>query len=141
MSTMDVKMAFAMELRRSGVFPVESRIDEPFASSRKVAHAMGDLLRWLMTQRWSLALASSVEFSRQVVSRSQRDHPDEKATQERREPVRLSYSHMCVEDGEQRARANELWSHISRWDAQAAGSATRKRKDNLHARLKDVTKC
>ena len=31
MSTMDVKIAFAMELRRSGVFPVESRIDEPFA--------------------------------------------------------------------------------------------------------------
>ena len=94
-----------------------------------------------MTQRLSLALASYVEFSGQVVSRSQRDHPDEKATHERRELVRLSYSQMCVEDGEQRARANELWSRISRWGAQAAGSATRKRNYNLHARLKDVTKC
>ena len=82
----------------------------------------------------SVTWASSVEFSGQVVGRFQRDVPDERATHGRQERVRPSYIHRCVEDGEQRARAEDLWCQTFRWDVQSAGSAAQRPKDDLHAR-------
>ena len=49
-------------------------------------------------------------------------------------------AHSCVEGEEQRAGADDLWSQTCRWDAQFAGSAARRPRDDLHATVKDVTK-
>ena len=68
-----------------------------------------------------------------MVSRFQRDVPDERATYERRERVRQSCNHRCVEGEEQRAGPDDLWSQICWWDAQLAGSAAWKPRDDLHA--------
>ena len=77
-----------------------------------------------------VTLASYVD----LLTSFRRGVPDESATHGRQERVPQSYIHRCVEGGEQRQSADDLWSQIIRWDVQSAGSAARRPKDDFHAR-------
>ena len=48
--------------------------------------------------------------------------------------MRQFFIHRCEEDGKQRARAEDLWSRVFRWDVQLAGSAARRAKVDLLTR-------
>ena len=81
-----------MELRGSEAVPVKSRVDEPLhqAERRACDERCAEWARDTTFEPGSATLASSVELSGQVVTRFQRDVPEERATHERRERVRQS---------------------------------------------------
>ena len=77
-SIMDVKNAFAMELRGSEVVPVGSRVDEPLHQVERSAHEerCAERVHNTTSEPSSVTLASYVD----LLTRIQNDAPDGRAT-------------------------------------------------------------